>query len=127
MKTTNDRLKALSNGTTSTAPIDQVENLDKDDPLKNSDFTKEGIQRRRRRATRILLRRMVLLKDTRWFHHHQAISLEGTSKFHTFLTLDHHRHLMLLVLPIGKLTWNLTSTLLLLELWRVLKQGFRSK
>jgi hypothetical protein len=31
------------------------------------------------------------------------------------LTLDHYLHLMLLVLPIGNPTWNLTSVILLLS------------
>jgi hypothetical protein len=95
------QLDALTSGTSSTTPPTPVETLDKDKPsLNEDDPEKVGDE-----TTRTHPRMMTPLRDiARKFLILRAMSSGDTSKCHTLLHVAHRHHLMLLALPIGKIT-----------------------
>jgi hypothetical protein len=105
MESQKSQLDALTSGTSSTNPPILVETSDKDKPsLNEDDPDKDGNESNEDPPKK---------DDTSQGHsteipHPTSYVFEDTFKCHTLLHAAHRHHLMLLALPIGKITCALT-------------------
>jgi hypothetical protein len=105
MESQKSQLDSLTSGTLSTTPPTPVDTSGKDKPsLNDEDPEKDGNENNEDPP-----RKMTPLGDiARRFHTLRAMSPEGTFKCHTLPHAAHRHLLMLLALPIGKITCALT-------------------
>jgi hypothetical protein len=99
------QLDALTSGTSSTTPPTSVETSGKDKPsLNEDDPDKDGDESNDDPPKKDDTSR----EHSTEFHILRAMFPKDTFKYHTLLHAAHRHHLMLLALPIGKITCALT-------------------